>query len=149
MDDLKEVNPILPVPRHLRNIFQADIEHSNEHDLKGSICCDCGCKSFHIKIFANFDSNHIPHVCRYKDGITVPDEELKIFACQTCKADFFEINMSIEAEYKEQFIQEVIKDEPDKFSVEDYIDAFNGIGLDIRCRHCGAFNKNWIALETS
>lgn len=57
--------------------------------------------------------------------------------------------MNIEAEDKEQFIQEVVKDEPDKFSAEDYVDAFNGIGLDIRCRHCGAFHKNWIALETS
>jgi len=50
---------------------------------------------------------------------------------------------------KEPFIEEVTEYEPDKFSEEDYVDAFNGIGIDIKCLHCGAQDKDWMAFETA
>lgn len=174
---------MLPVPRHLTKIFQADIENCNEFDLEGSICCDCSCKLFFMKVFADFDSNNIPHVCKYKDdwalvikavckscgkewllfdmsqhgyngyvchdGITVPDSELKSITCPICYDNIFKINVNIEIEDKEQFLEDVIQYEPDKFSEEDYIDAFNGIGIDIYCVNCGKLYKGWIAFGTS
>ncbi|MFG6377467.1 MAG: hypothetical protein K1W19_03980 [Lachnospiraceae bacterium] len=183
MKNKKEIPLILPIPRHLLKIFHPDLKRCDEYNLNGSICCDCGCAAFHIKLFADFDNKNIPHARRYKNGwslviqavckdcgqkwtvfddskhgyngyvchqaISVPDSELKNFVCSDCKDSVFKISISIETEDKEQFLEEVVAYEEDKFSEDDYVDAFNGIGIDIECLHCGKKEPGWIAYETA
>lgn len=172
-----------PVPRHLVKIFKPDTDHCDEHSLDGKIVCDCGCKEFYIKVFAELDDEQIPHVCSYEDdwalvikvlckdckkewilfdmskhgyngyvcqdGVTVPDSELKGYSCSGCGNETFEIKVGIEVEDKEQFIEEVVECEPDQFSEEDYVDAFDWIVIDTKCPRCGREEKDWISFETA
>ena len=174
---------MLPIPRHLLKVFQADTDKCDEYNLEGKICCDCGCDSFQIKIFADLKCGAEPHVCKYQDdyalvikavcrdckkewllfdmsqhgyngyvchdGLPVPDTELKIFACPECGEDLFEIAVGIEVEDQAQFIEEVVEYEPEHFSKEDYVDAFDWINIDIKCPHCKKQIKGWINFETS
>lgn len=178
-----EVKYMFPIPRYLLKIFQADVAHCNEHNLEGTICCDCGCKQFGIVMFSEIDKDNIPHVCKYNndyalvikisckdckkewllfdmsqhgyngyvchDGVTVPNSELKQYNCHNCNENIFEIHVGIEVEDKEQFIEEVVEEEPDIFSEEDYVDAFDWINIDLKCMCCGNQVKSWINFETS
>lgn len=172
-----------PVPRHLRKIFQVDVEHSEEFSLEGKLCCECGCKEFLMRIFADIDDNDIPESKEYEDdyafvikgicndcqkewllfdmskhgyngyvchdGVTVPDVKLKEYSCPKCKKNKFELSIGIELEDIDQFVEEVVADDPDHFSKEDYVDAFDWITIDKKCSCCGEESKSWIDFETS
>lgn len=109
-----------------------------------SICKDCKKEWL---LFDMFRHGYNGYVCH--DGVTVPDSKLKEYVCPECKNRFFEIAVGIELEDKEQFIEEIVEEDPDNFSEEDYVDAFNWINIDIKCCCCDRQSKNWISFETS
>ncbi len=109
-----------------------------------AVCKDCGQE---WTIFDDSKHGYNGYVCH--EAVSVPDSELKKFVCPDCKDSVFKINISIEAEDKEQFLEEVIAYEGDKFSEEDYVDAFNSITIDIECLHCRKKEIGWIAYETA
>lgn len=109
-----------------------------------AICRDCGQK---WTIFDDSKHGYNGYVCH--QAAAVPDSELKKFVCPDCKDSVFKINVSIEVEDKEQFLEEVVAYEGDKFSEDDYMDAFDGIGIDIECLNCGEKEDGWIAYETA
>jgi len=37
----------------------------------------------------------------------------------------------------------------EKYVIEDFVDAFNWINIDIQCEKCGTLFKNWVNFETS
>lgn len=60
-----------------------------------------------------------------------------------------EIEIGIEVEDREQFIEEVVEEEPDKYVPEDYVDAFDWICIYIKCSECGQVINDWVDFETS
>ena len=86
-------------------------------------------------------------VCQ--DGIAVEDADLKEVACSKCRGDMFEVNVEIELEDQEQFVEEVVEFEPEKYAPGDYVDAFNWFTASIQCKQCGKRMDNWVSLETS
>lgn len=109
-----------------------------------AICKDCKREWL---LFDMSKHGYDGYVCH--DGITVPDSGLMQYACAECKGRYFEIIMGLEVEDKEQFIEEVVEEEPDHFSEEDYVDAFNWITIDIKCLCCEKWMKGWLDFETA
>ena len=108
------------------------------------ICKDCQ------KEWLLFDlSKHGFEGFLWHEGAEVPDSELEKYHCLKCNSEYLEIIVEIEAEDKEQFIEEVVELEPDKYTEEDYVDAFNWITIDLKCAECGEEFKNWVSLELS
>lgn len=109
-----------------------------------AVCKDCGQE---WTIFDDSKHGYNGYVCH--QAVPVPDSELKNFVCPECKDSVFKIDISIETEDKEQFLEEVVAYEEDNFSEDDYVDAFNSITIDIECLHCGKKEIGWIAYETA
>lgn len=109
-----------------------------------AVCCDCGAD---YQVFDLAKHGYDGFVCH--DGVTVPDSELKPYSCKTCRENSFKIAIGIEVEDQAQFIEEVVNDFPSEFRKEDYVNAFDGIGLSIKCSKCGQEMENWVGLETS
>lgn len=87
-------------------------------------------------------------VCQ--DGVAIPDTvELAEYSCVNCRQNSFKVYMGIEVEDKEQFMEEVVAWKPDKFTEEDYVDAFNWLDISLKCSCCGKDEKSWINLELS
>lgn len=107
-------------------------------------CAACG-KGFEIFDMARHGYNGF--VCH--DGIPVEDADLKVFSCGVCQGDTFAVDIGIELEDKEQFIEEVVEDEPDKFVPEDYVDAFDWFTVALKCKKCGRKYEDWVNFETS
>ncbi len=61
---------MLPIPKHLQDIFIPIGDKNCENQVNGVIRCSCGCESFHIKIFADTEEG-CAEVCEYKDGFAL------------------------------------------------------------------------------
>lgn len=107
-------------------------------------CALCG-KDFEIFDMAKHGYNGF--VCH--DGVPVEDADLKEYLCGACQGDNFAVDVGIELEDKEQFIEEVVEDEPDKFVPEDYVDAFDWFTVALQCKKCGRKYGDWVDFETS
>lgn len=85
------------------------------------------------------------------DGEAVDDADLKDYYCPICQHDHFQAAISLELEDIEQFQEEVVEDLylEEQYAVEDFVDAFNWINIDIQCEKCGTIFKNWVNFETS
>lgn len=120
-------------------------KYKNDYGFKivGS-CASCG-NGFDIFDMAKHGYNGF--VCR--DGISVKDSELKEFFCNNCQGDIFAMDIGLELEDREQFMEEVVEYEPDKYVPEDYVDAFNWFTASLKCKKCGMKYKNWVSFETS
>lgn len=119
--------------------------YNDDYAMKISTdCCNCG---KNLLLFDMSKHGYDGFVCG--DGTTVPNEKLIPFYCDKCQSNNFEVSLLIEAEDKEQFIEEVISTEPDRFTVDDYVDAFNWIVISLKCNKCNHEIKNWIDLELS
>ena len=57
--------------------------------------------------------------------------------------------MEIEVEDREQFIEECVEFEPERFVPDDYVDAFNWIVISAECAECGDYREKWVDLELS
>lgn len=107
-------------------------------------CASCG-SVFDIFDMAKHGYNGF--VCG--DGVSVEEADLKVFSCGACQGDTFAVDIGIELEDKEQFIEEVVEDEPEKFAPEDYVDAFDWFTVALQCNKCGRKYEGWVDFETS
>lgn len=108
------------------------------------VCKDCQ------KEWLLFDySKHGFEGFLWHEGAEVPDSELEKYHCLKCGSEYSEIIVDIEAEDKEQFIEEVVELEPEKYTEADYVDAFNWITIDIKYAECGEKIDSWVSLELS
>lgn len=87
------------------------------------------------------------YVCH--EGVEVPDSELKSYHCPECGKEQFLVEIGIELEDPEQFVEDVVIYEQGKYSEEDYVDAFDGISIPVECACCHHKMKDWVAFETS
>ena len=109
-----------------------------------AICMDCGKE--HL-IFDGSKHGWNGFVCH--DGITVPDEELKSWSCSKCRCDIHAIEISINSQGKQDFMDETgIADGETDFKEDDWINAFGWIVIGLRCYGCGYKDEKWIDFET-
>ena len=82
---------MLPIPRHLREIFKADLEKSNEHNLEGAIRCSCGCEKFKIKTFSDLYNKGNSISCEmYKGGYVLVIKGI----CKDCNKEWLIFDFS-------------------------------------------------------
>lgn len=84
------------------------------------------------------------YICH--DGVALSITELKAYHCPKCGKNSFYIEVEIEVEDKEQFVEDIVGE---GFVEEDYVDAFNWIVISIKCSCCGNVFENWVNLELS
>ena len=106
--------------------------YSEQDGLKINLICQT-CERKHL-LFDQAAQGYDGFVCH--DCKTVKDEKLKILKCEKCCADTFSVMLEIEAENKEQFIEECVMEYPDEFSADDYVDVFNWIVVTVQCSEC-------------
>ncbi len=80
---------------------------------------------------------------------TPNDNELESNVCPKCGNNLFEVGIALEVEDKEQFMEECVECEPDKYTPEDYVNAFNWIVISLKCTECSYFMPTWLNEETS
>lgn len=86
----------------------------------------------------------------FGDGTPVDENtELVRYSCNECNQEVFIIDVCIQPEDREQFIDENVVVNPDKFSENDYVEAFDWIVISLECEKCNHINENWLNLELS
>lgn len=109
-----------------------------------AVCMDCG--NEHL-IFDDSKHGWNGFVCR--DGVSVPDDELKKWNCQKCGCDIHNIEIGINSQGKDDFINESgIADGETEFNENDWINAFDWITIGLKCLNCGHDDENWVDYET-
>jgi len=107
-------------------------------------CKECG-KEYFILDMSQHGWNGL--VCH--DGLTVPDEELKIWNCPKCGRDTHTVETTIVSQGKQHFIEESgIADGETEFDENDWVDAFEWITIGLKCTNCRHEDKKWIDYET-
>lgn len=124
--------------------YDSSLPYGEQDGIKiNAVCEQCG------KILLLFDQatqGYDGFVCH--DCKTASDESLTPLTCKKCGERVFSVKMEIEVEDQEQFIEECVTDNPDEFSPEDFVDAFNWIVVNIHCESCEN-EEEWIDLELS
>lgn len=155
----------LPVPTHLKDILFPIGNDNNEFEVTGEIKCSCGNEYFEIwesneqlivkvickqckKEFVIFDSGRHGwngFVC----GDDFLNRELPYnkYHCSSCEEDGCKVIVHISSQGKEDFIDECLSTD-DSFSVEDWVDAFEGISISLICENCGELSEEWLDAET-
>ncbi len=160
------------VPGHLKAVWHPELTKNGF--LKGNIVCPCGGEVFHVSDNENSPSRGygedgllIQATCVQCGAVCVIVDEAKHgydgFVCHSyqtadpgtlhphlcgCGSSQFRMTVSIEPEDEEQFMEEVVAEEPDSFQPEDFVNAFSWITIDTQCADCGV-QENWIDLETA
>lgn len=81
----------LPIPRHLEEIYHAEIQLSDENNLEGSIKCTCGCSSFKIKTFSSsYRQERCIGVEKYKNGFAL----VLYGVCENCSKEWLLFDLS-------------------------------------------------------
>lgn len=124
--------------------YDSKLKYWEQDGLKVVAVCD-KCKKKHL-VFDEATQGYNGLVCG--DCKTASDDSLTYLKCPKCGSDIFSMTIDIEIEDKEQFIEECVNEYPDRFSPEDYIDSFDWITINIRCKKC-AYEYEWISLELS
>lgn len=107
-----------------------------------AVCRGCG-KEWELYDFAKHGYDGL--ICG--DGVSVPDSEL-VDAAADDERDF-EINMSIEFDDEEQFIEEVVENPPDgmKFTPDDRVNIWSWIVIDLKCSESGRMLEGFVDSE--
>ena len=109
-----------------------------------AICKDCGKEYL---IFDNSKHGWNGFVCHY--GADVPDKELKSWNCPKCSCVIHNIEISIDSQGKQDFIDESgIADGGADFKEDDWVNAFEWITIGLKCFGCGHDDEKWIDYET-
>ena len=95
--------------------YDQSIPYSEQDGLKVLIKCT-ECENSYI-LFDEAPQGFYGFVCH--DCKTANDEYLEIFKCESCGANSFKIDVDIEAEDYEQFIEECVEEFPEDLSPED------------------------------
>lgn len=120
------------------------LPYGEQDGLKiNAVCVKCHKK---LLLFDAATQGYDGFVCH--GSKTAPDDSLTPLKCEKCGVNMFRVNVMIEVEDKEQFIEECVADAPDEFKPEDYVDAFGWIVVNLRCAACG-LEDDWIDLELS
>ena len=124
--------------------YDETLDYSEQDGLKVVAICN-HCHKKHL-IFDEATQGYNGLVCN--NFKTAPDNRLIDFICYKCKSTIFSISLAIEIEDKKQFIEECVNEYPDKFSPDDYVDAFDWMTINVCCQKCSKKIK-WISLELS
>lgn len=124
--------------------YDHSIPYYQQDSMKiNAICEKCG-KT--LLLFDGATQGYDGFVCQ--DGKTASDESLTLLNCQKCGKELFRIKLDIEVEDEEQFVEECVTEYPDRFSPEDFVDAFNWITVTVLCDCCKTVDE-WVSLELS
>lgn len=124
--------------------FDDTLPYNEQYGLKFKAeCTKCG--AVHL-IFDQAVQGYDGLVCG--DCKSAPDDTLHPLTCKKCGTDRFELDIYIEVEDKEQFIEECVSEYTDKFTPDDYVDAFDWITITTTCDKCGDVDE-WVSLELS
>ena len=124
--------------------YDPSMRYSEQDGLKVVAICN-NCRKKHL-IFDEATQGYNGLICG--DFKTALDSCLSDYICHKCGSTIFSISLDIEIEDKEQFIEECVNEYPDKFSPDDYIDAFDWITISVCCKKCSK-EIEWISLELS
>lgn len=155
------------LPKHLRGILDIDDERSDDGCVYGSVKCSCGCGKVRLKTAGLEYDEELPFdeqtgvmaaaecsgcgrelllldqakhgydgfVCG--DFVSADRSQLKTVKCTQCGAEIFTAETGIEVEDREQFIEECVDEFPDRFTEEDFTEAFGWFTLTAKCEKCG------------
>lgn len=124
--------------------YDHSVPYSEQEGLKIVVKC-VKCEKEHL-LFDQATHGYDGFVCH--DLKSADNESLELFKCKPCMSEVFLINVDIEVEDLEQFIDECVTEFPDEFSPEDYVNAFNWIVISLTCSECNE-TIEWINLELS
>ncbi|MCL2102547.1 MAG: hypothetical protein FWH25_00750 [Syntrophorhabdaceae bacterium] len=109
-----------------------------------AVCKDC---SKDYLLFDDSKHGWNGFVCH--DGVTVSDDELKIWQCTECESDIHNVEIRIMSQGKQDFIEESgIADGETDFLEDDWVEAFGWITIGLKCCGCGNNDEKWIDYET-
>ena len=107
------------------------------------VCNDCG------KIHQLFDiSKHGWNGFVCNDYTEVADERLFEWHCPKCNCAVQQIETTITSQGKQDFIDEADIDSNSDMNEDDWVNAFEWIGIGLKCTECGYNDLNWIEIET-
>ncbi|MBQ8611446.1 MAG: hypothetical protein IJ412_07020 [Oscillospiraceae bacterium] len=161
----KELVIELPIPTHLKDHFVPLGDKNTGRQVSGAIRCSCGCGDLAVwssnerrlvipvcgqceKIFLLFDAGRHGwngFVCG--EDPLVRSEPVEEFCCPKCGQSSFGIGAVITSQGKEDFCRQALTGEDD-LTPEDWVNAFDYIGISLRCRNCGWTDRRWSRQET-
>ena len=115
-------------------------EYKDDYALVVKIeCNDC---SNEYVIFDMSKHGWNGFVCH--DGISVPDDELKLWECPKCANGSHNLEICIGSNGKQDFIDETsIADGETEFSEDEWVEGFESINIKLKCCGCGHSDDNW------
>ena len=108
--------------------------------------CVCTKCNKTIELFDMARHGYNGFVCQ--EDPSAKEAEHSVYSCYKCGGEEFEITLGIIPGDREQFIEEVVSNEPDRFTEDDYIEAFGDIWISLRCINCGKDIEDWLEMET-
>lgn len=163
---------MLPIPSHLKNYFIPIGNDNDEFSVKGIIKCSCNNEKDFDLLFFNGEAAENQFFCVIKvrcnkckseilvfdadfhgwDGFVCHDEseaslkrpELKTWKCLNCGHTNVKINLKINSQGKDDYIEEA----GEEFNEDQWIEAFEWITIDVFCNNCQKEIKEWISYET-
>lgn len=118
-------------------------EYSGKYALVvKAVCRECG-KEHLLFDFAKHGYDGFIN----EDGVSVPDDEL-IDASANDERDF-EVNMSIEFDDEEQFVEEIVNDPPEgmNFTSDDRLNIWSWVVIDLKCAKSGKVLNGFVDSE--
>ena len=110
------------------------------------VACVCTKCNKTIELFDMAKHGYNGFVCQ--EDPSAEDAEHSVYSCYKCGGDEFEIRLGIIPGDREQFVEEVVSNEPDRFTEDDYIEAFGDICISLSCVNCKKDIVNWLEMET-
>lgn len=161
------LNDRLPIPTHLQAILMPVGEDDGEYQVTGALRCSCGCEEFRVEwsngrrlvralcaacgreylVFDEGRHGWDGFVCG-SDGLdrTQPWQRERC----ACGEDAFRVQVAIHSQGQDDFVAEsgLLQGPDDRFSPEDWVDAFEWITISLACPLCGAVQEGWVDAET-
>ncbi len=160
---------MLPIPRHLKDILVPIGNNNSEFEVTGILTCTCNSTYFKIKQYADKGTYIIYAVCSEcskeylvfdtnKHGwdgfvcgdntINVPMDRFFDYSCTNCNNNSHELEICINSQGFEDFIEEAVNSSNGKFTEADWTEGFEWINIDIQCKDCGHNTKQFVNIET-
>lgn len=156
-----------PIPSHLTDYLEPTENKNNEFKVNGNIKCTCNNSAFNV-----YESNEqmiVKLICvscnkeillfdegkHGWNGFVCKDDFLDrtlpfnktVCRKRKCRDDKFTISVTISSKGIDDFIEECVDDD-DEFTVDDWVDGFEWITVDLQCSKCNKKNIHWLDCET-